>query len=280
MPIVISPSTPNPATPSTATSSDSHLTVYVDATYCGVLLKADFSGLGTPPIKVRFMRGTDRVRSGDPAWSPGGVGFAYDHEAPLSAATAWTAVPIFADGSEGSASTAATVTTAGLPTGFDFVVKPTSDPGSMVFLKSLAPEPTRGRVGMLNLTDIPGSRFKSGTWEPRQYADDQFSFQTATLADYADLETCMDAGIVFIQSDPGYGIGDFYAIPSDSAVTPMIYQGDPRRQVQVTFVHQPRPPTLGSAWMMPGRSWQTVKTGYATYAAVTSAYATNEALLH
>ena len=40
MPIVINPSTPNPATPSTATSSDSHLTVYVDATYCGVLLKA------------------------------------------------------------------------------------------------------------------------------------------------------------------------------------------------------------------------------------------------
>ena len=280
MPIVINPSTPNPSGPSTATSSDSHLTVYVDATYCGVLLKADFSGLGTKPIKVRFMRGSDRVRSGDPAWAPGGIGFAYDHEAPLSTSTAWTAVPIFADGSEGSASTAATVTTAGIPAGYDFVVKPTSDPGSMTLLKSLLPEPTRGRVGMLNLTDIPGSRFKSGTWEPRQYADDQFSFQTATLSDYVDLETCMDAGIVFIQCTPAYGIDDFYAIPSDSSVTAMVYQADPRRQVQVTFVHQPRPPTLGSPSMMPGRSWQTVKNGYATYSAVTAAYATNEALLH
>src|SRR5690348_6161615 len=107
MPIVLNPTTPNPAPPSTATSSDGRLTAFVDSAYSGVLLKADFSGLGTKPNRVRFMRGTDVVRSGDPAWAPGGLGFAYDHEAPLSTSTAWTAVPIFADGSTGSASTAA-----------------------------------------------------------------------------------------------------------------------------------------------------------------------------
>ncbi|NJP75680.1 hypothetical protein HCJ99_33935, partial [Streptomyces sp. C1-2] len=56
------------------------------------------------------------VRSGNLAWAIEGVGQAYDHEAPLGVAVAYTAVPLYADGTWGPSSSLA-------------VVVPAPDPG-------------------------------------------------------------------------------------------------------------------------------------------------------
>ncbi|MGH3501679.1 MAG: hypothetical protein ACRDQA_12455 [Nocardioidaceae bacterium] len=97
--MVVDTSAPEVEPPVVTTSADGHLSAYTDTTNAGVLLVADRSGGDPAPVAWRFTRDTGSgpvpVRSGDTATSPGGVGIAYDHEAPLGYPIAYTASPIF-----------------------------------------------------------------------------------------------------------------------------------------------------------------------------------------
>lgn len=256
MPIVLNPTVANPGPVTTATSSDGKLTASLDDAHGGVLLRADFSALGTKPIKVRFLRGTTRVRSGDPAWSPGGIAYAYDHEAPLGASAAWTAVPLFADGTEGSPTTSASLSTSSLDAdNFDFWIKSTTDPGLSVLASAQGTGISRGRVGRLNLTDIPGSPYPVAAYNPRGYKDMQITFLTTTYDQRDALEACIDSGVVLVQCNPTYGINDFYALGSDADEDPLVFQFAPSRLMAITFVLQKRPPTVDSPFYFPGHSY-------------------------
>lgn len=255
MPIILSPSAPNPTAPASATSSDGRVTVYADTDHAGVLLKADFSALSTKPVKVRFLRNGIRVRSGDPAWAPGGEAVAYDHEAKLGGSSSWTAVPIFLDGTVGAASAAASLTVPSMDDDVDCWVKPINDPGLSVA------HPLRGEIVEVAWTArassyaVPGSSLPVGTYDRRTPAPLVIDLRTDTHAEKDALNDALDVGPVLIQMRETYGIADFYAIPGDSRERYFVGMHDPRRNMGVTFTPIDRPPTVDSPLFIPGRSW-------------------------
>lgn len=263
MPIVLDPNIPNPGTATTAASSDALLTVYVDSQYAGVLLTADFSGLGTPPLKVRFYRDGVPVRSGDAAWAPGGYGRAYDHEAPLGVSSSWTAVPVFADGSTGSSTTAAAVF---LP--FDIVdghsvwLKSIDNPSLSMKLLPIFPLPAFTRAASVAFTRVAGSAYPMGSIDKRQARTAEYHFFTDGEAERDDLITLLDGdddtdtGVLLLQHAASHHVKDIYCIAGDIQEIPMDSgMQDADREWVVPLTEVKRPPTIDSPLYVPGHSW-------------------------
>lgn len=262
MPIVVDPSIGNPTPPTSATSSDGKLTAYLDSAHAGVLLKGDFSTLSTKPVKIRFYRGTTLVRSGDAAWSPGGIGVAYDHEAPLGTSCAWTAVPIFADGTTGTSSTAATLTTSAMADDVDCWVKPIADPGKAVAFSVHTDQIEISWSARTQSYAVPGRRLPIGTYDKRTPNAPSITLRTKTKADKDNLNKALDLGPVLVQlrntassEVAAYGIDDFYAIPGDSTERYFLGMFSQLRDIPSTFLPCDRPPTLDAPLIIPGTSW-------------------------
>ena len=268
MAIVLNPTTSNPSPVSSVTSSDGYLTATLDDTHGGVLLRANFSGDATKPVQVQFLRNGLTVRSGDPAEAPGGIAYAYDQEAPLADSSAWTCTPIYADGSEGTTTTSAAISLSQLAGGYDFWVKSTSYPNLSTLARGLRTDlVTVGRTGRLRLSNVPGSSYPVAAWSPRGFADVTVTFSTQTLDERDSLTDCLDSGVLLVQSNPGYGLGDFYALAGDASQTPRIHHGDPRWVMTVTFVIVKRPPTIDAPFVFPGHSYGEQLAAAGTYGA-------------
>lgn len=256
MPIILLPATPNPTAPASATSSDGRLSVYADTAHAGVLLSADFSALSTKPVKVRFLRGGLRVRSGDPAWAPGGQAVAYDQEAPLGVAASWTAVPIFLDGTEGSATTAASLTVPAMDAAVDCWVKPVNNPSLAVAYPLHNDEIQVQWTARVQSYSVPGASFPVGSYDRRSMAPLSLTMRTTTHAQRNALNDALDEGPVLVQLRDVFGIEDFYAVPGDSSERYLLGTiSGPIRDMPTTFAPVSRPPTVDSPLFIPGRSW-------------------------
>jgi hypothetical protein len=284
LPIIVNPSFVPPAPPATATSSDGRLTATLHPDWAGVLLKADFSSLGTPPVKVRFLRDGDRVRSGDPAWAPGGIAVAYDPEPTLGVASSWTAVPIFADGSLGTASAVATLDVpepADLSTGW---IKPLGAL-QLAFLARLAGADEGGRTMRTELDDALGSPFPVGSWDVPSGLTITVAVRTDTAEEYDALVAALSAGPVLYQGADAAGIPrNLYALPTgtiaaDRMAGAEVGFGWAYRRWNVTLTEVQRPATIDSPLVIPGLSWDTVAADYASWTAVAADKASWTALL-
>jgi len=260
MPIVLSPSVPNPGTPTTATSADGKLTVTVDFEFAGVLLRADWSSLTPDPTKIRFFRDGLPVRSGDPAWSPGGIAYAYDHEAPLGVSSSWTAAPVLADGSLGAASTSASVTVPFDISDYRSVwLKSIDDPALSLKLLPVFPLPAFTRQAQASFVSLQQSPYPIGTVGRRQARTAEYHFYTDGETERDAFEALVDndgdTGVYLLQHAAVHHTRDIYCILGDTVETPQDSgMQDADREWILTLTEVQRPPTVDSPFYFPGHS--------------------------
>ena len=264
MPIVVDPSYTPPPPPTVVTSPDGILTATVDTTHAGVLLTANYS---TDPTvaKVRFLRGDGTaVRSGDTAWAPGGWANAYDHEAPLGVGVSWYAVPIGFDGTEGTPSALVAVEIPAPEWGL--WIKPVLDPGASMLIEVLAGTRPHARRARNAFSDVPGASLGVASWDRRGPIEMQAQLRTATPAESVALSELLDSGPLLIQPAPRYALPGIYALAGDEAWDyENDAQGTGRRVWSLPFTEIARPATLDAPLLIPGRSWDQVAAGYASY---------------
>lgn len=108
MPIIVEPEAGQIAPPREVVSLDNRLQATVAESGLGVLLIYDASDFldatGQAPVRAWFYRGGEALRSGAPAFAPGGVAICYDQEIGLGEPGSYSAVPVFVDGFEGEES--------------------------------------------------------------------------------------------------------------------------------------------------------------------------------
>jgi hypothetical protein len=263
-----------------ATGSDNILTVTTDPTYAGVWLKADFSGLSPQPLQVRFTRGAGvTVRSGDPAWAPGGLAYAYDHEAPLGAASVWTATPIWQDGTVGSDSVSVAVVVDPMDGEVDCWIKPLGNADKALGLQVHTDRIEESYDARVQVVDVLGRGLPAASWDKRRMAAMSITLRTATKAQKGSLLGALDEGPLLVQLNPVYGIDDFYAVPDASTLRYFQGMWSAQRDIPTSFVPIARPATIDAPMRWPGKSYAAVSLPLATYAGRTSAYATYQAVL-
>lgn len=263
-----------------ATGSDNILTVTTDPTYAGVWLKADFSALSPQPLQVRFTRGAGvTVRSGDPAWAPGGLAYAYDHEAPLGAASVWTATPIWQDGTVGSDSVSVAVVVDVMDVAVDCWIKPLGNADKALGLPVYNDSIEEGLSARVTLTAKIGAAYPSASWDRRTPNALSLTLRTTSKTQKTAALGALDEGPVLVQLNPVFGVDDFYAVPDSSSLRFVQGEWSALRDIPTSFVPIARPATIDAPMRWPGKSYAAVSLPLATYAGRTSAYPTYQAVL-
>lgn len=267
MPVIIVPGPPY-VPPVTVTSVDGFLTATTDPVNGGVLLEADYSAAIPQPYQVRFYRNGVPVRSGDPAWAPGGYATAYDYEMPLGVVSTWTVVPIYRSAtgvlSNGVRSAGAGLFVADVDSTHELWIKSVANPSLSMRIATHAEPPGMPQTGRNSLTDIPQSRVFSGSWDINVTAPRSFDLRTDTLDERDRFHALLTSGPLLIQCFRAYGIYDFYALAGDVSETYIGRASDPIRQFVVTFTPINRPPTASTPLYIPGHSYDDVNVAYAT----------------
>lgn len=213
--------------------------------------------------KVRFERqdGTF-VRSGNPAWAPGGYAHAYDHEATLGGGTLWRAVPIMFDGTEGTPSEYVGAVIPALSDGWAWL-KPVSDPDKAMLLKVEPPDLSYD--GRVDTTSITGSSKPAATWDVLEGFTTQLRslVREKTVAD--QLMALLDEGPVLAQFPDCAGLPDFYFIRGGVNLEHVHWDGYPWRRYQWDVISVDRPDTTDSPLRIPGLSYNTVERDWTTY---------------
>ncbi|MFF1498713.1 hypothetical protein ACFVZR_02250 [Streptomyces sp. NPDC058316] len=285
MPMIVDPSAPQVKPPDRVTSVDGWFAANVDKPWAGVVLSVDYT---TPPNpsaetmwQVRVVRqdpGASApvpVRSADPAWAIGGVGTAYDHEAPLGVPVVYTATPIYVDGSEGPSSSLAVTVPAPEPgDDRDLWIKSLDTPG--MSLRSMIVEWSgAASAGRQDGADIAGSAF-------RQIAYDEHGAEVLQVVvdvppEAVDsMRALLRSGVLLAQVRPGYLTPDAYFVPADlTGPTPTGRLGS-SEGYRFGFTIEPlaRPDTAGQPLRVPGWSWDILATRFATWDAVAASFST------
>lgn len=270
MSIIVDPGFTPPPPPAVATSADGRLKVIADNAHAGARLVADFSDLVPLPRRVRFLRSDGSpVRSGDPAYAPGGMAVAYDHEAPLGGPVSWVAVPVFADGSEGTTTDAAALTL--LPAAASRMwVKPLVDSDLSVIGRMSRAEES-GRPLRATVTPVVGAEMPAGGWDVALSWTGQITFRTDTEAEYVALLAALSAGPVLAQPSGCAGLPtDMYLLPQGELAAVRMSgaatgQGWKFREWAVSMVQVGRPTTLDSPLIIPGLSWDDMTPLYSSW---------------
>jgi hypothetical protein len=281
MPLIVDPNAPLIQPPERVTSPDGYLAAIIDEPWAGVVLS--YNGTTPPALadvsavrKVRIVRqdpGTAApvpVRSADPAWAIGGVGTAYDHEAPLGVAVIYTAEPVYEDGSTGPESALA-------------VTMPVPDRGPRdVWIKSLDEPGLSARVTVTSWPDLTwAARIDQAAVQGSTYpvtSQDVYGAPSSEIVIDAErdqipaLEALLATpGVRLIQTRPDYYRADQYVLLGD------VKQGvnstpDQSRTYSASVVQVDRPDTAGQPLRMPGWSWDEVANRFATWDAVAASY--------
>lgn len=262
MPIVVNPGYVWPPETDPVVSPDGRITAIVDPAHAGVLLRADYS---SDPLvaKVRFERQDGSVvRSGNPAWAPGGYAHAYDHEATLGGGTLWRTVPIKFDDSEGTPSEYVGAVIPGLSDGWGWF-KPVADPNKALLLRVEPPDlDYNGRV---DTTSIAASRRPAATWDLLE----GFSTQLRSLVKERTVEDqlmhLLDLGPVLAQFPACAGIPDFFFIRERVTAEHVHWDGYPWRRYTIPVVSVDRPTTIDTPLRIPDLSYDTVERDWVSY---------------
>ncbi|MFJ3258500.1 hypothetical protein ACIPK9_37435 [Streptomyces sp. NPDC086771] len=229
--------------------------------------------------KVRILR-TDPgsapvpVRSADPAWALGGVGTAYDHEAPLGVPVIYTATPIYADGSVGPATSLSVTVPAPRPgEQRDLWVKSLDQP-TLSLRAMIVGRPEPSSIGRQDVADVPGSPYRVVAFD--EHAAESYTVTVDVPPEQVDqVRELLRSGVLLAQTRPGYVImPDAYHVPADiTGPTPTGRLGA-SGGYQFTWVVEPvdRPATAGAPMRMPGWSWDEVAARFGTWDAVAASY--------
>lgn len=213
--------------------------------------------------KVRFERQDGSVvRSGNPAWAPGGYAHAYDHEATLGGGTLWRAVPIRFDGTEGEPSEYVGAVIPALSDGWAWL-KPVTDPDKAMLLKVEPPDLSYD--GRVDTTSIAGAPRPAATWDVLE----GFTTQLRSLVREKNVEqqlmALLDEGPVLAQFPACAGLPDFYFIRGKLDLEHVHWDGWPWRRYQWEVIQIDRPDTTDSPLRIPGLSYDTVARDWTTY---------------
>ncbi|WP_240373039.1 hypothetical protein [Brevibacterium zhoupengii] len=213
--------------------------------------------------RVRFERqdGT-LVRSGNPAWAPGGYAHAYDHEATLGGGTLWRAVPIRFDGTEGTPSEYVGAVIPALTDGWAWL-KPVADPDKAMLLKVEPPDLSYD--GRVDTTSIAGSARPAATWDVLEGFTTQLRSLVREKPVADQLMALLDEGPVLAQFPACAGLPDFYFIRGKVDLEHVHWDGYPWRRYQWDVINIDRPDTTDSPLRIPDLSYDTVERDWTTY---------------
>ncbi|MFJ2702970.1 hypothetical protein ACIO3R_07195 [Streptomyces sp. NPDC087428] len=229
--------------------------------------------------KVRIMR-TDPgaapvpVRSADPAWAIGGVGTAYDHEAPLGVAVVYTGTPIYEDGTTGPQTMLAVTVPAPAPgQRKDLWIKSLDVPGlsTRVMVTSWGEKASAGRQSS---ADVQGAVYRALAYDVHGAETAQVSIDVPPEA-VERVRELLRSGILLAQVRPGYLTPDAYFVPGDiTGPTPTGRLGS-SGGYGFTFTVEPlaRPATADQPMRLPNWSWDTLAATVPTWDAVAASYA-------
>lgn len=213
--------------------------------------------------RVRFERQDNTlVRSGNPAWAPGGYAHAYDHEATLGGGTLWRAVPILFDGTEGTPSEYVGAVIPGLSDGWAWL-KPVSEPDKAMLLKVEPPDLSYD--GRVDTTSIAGSARPAATWDVLEGFTTQLRSLVREKPVADQLMALLDEGPVLAQFPACAGLPDFYFIRGKVDLEHVHWDGYPWRRYQWDVISIDRPDTTDSPLRIPDLSYDTVERDWTTY---------------
>ncbi|MCX4661505.1 hypothetical protein [Streptomyces uncialis] len=286
MPLIVSPGAPPVTPPARVVSPDGWLAAALDPVWAGVTLTLNYTA-STPlagaaqVLRTRIVRQDPGhglpvpVRSGDAAWTVAGVGAAYDHEAPLGRPVAYTATPIYMDGTTGPASSVAIVVPApAVGARDDLWIKSLDAPGLSVRAMIVDPQaPTS--AGRQDTAVIPGSPYTAVAWDVHGAETRQITVDVPP-ARVDQVRELLRSGVLLTQVRPGYLWPDAYCVPADITGPTSTGKLGATTGFQFTFTAVPveRPPTEGQPLMVPGWSYDHLPDAFSTYDAVAAAYTT------
>lgn len=260
-----------PAPPvETVTGPDGVLSAKVDPAHASVLLWTNYTTADPLPQKVRFFRGDGTlVRSGDPAWAPGGLAIAYDHEAPIGAAAPYYAVPLYRDGSTGDSSATVAVQMPAPRGAREVWIKSPLNPARSA-LAWVEETPEITWAARTTFTDVQGSRLPVAVWDVRSGLSTSLLIHTTTRAEAAALEALLDAGPLLVQTRAEYDLESFYCLPGEVSKTRPGKMIDPDALWTVPLTECRRPATLDAPLRVPGNSYAETDPDFPTYAEATA----------
>lgn len=261
MPVVVRPGFEWPPDVEPVVSPDGFLTLLRDQENGGVLLRADYSS--DPTVKqVRFLRDGVPVRSGDPAWAPGGWAHAYDYEMPLGVGATWTVLPLHWDGTEGAESDAVAAQIYAPADGTAWI-KSVLDPEQSMVLPLHTPDFTfESRVSEFS---VPGLRASAATWDIARAGKTEMSLLVGDRITEARLMTLLDSGPLLAQASAPSGIPEEYFLAGDRKWEHLHWDGYPVRRLSFAVIPVKRPATSGSRLRIPGLSYEVVARDWASY---------------
>lgn len=271
MPMIINPSAvPLPA-PLSDVSSDGFLTVTQDLESGGVLLRAAFPG---NPQRVLFLRDGVPVRSGDKAWSSGGVAYAFDHEMPLGEPSTWHAVPYSAAGLAGSPSGSVSLLTPA-PAGVrDVWLKSITDPNLSRLVTVVLPVTELTYKARQEFSTVMGNPFPSGSYDVWNAAEGTFTFYAEDAAERIAVQKILTSGILLFQTHPEWDMPDMFIKCGDVVRrrTEDVRRTDKGNLFTVAFTEVDRPATTDSPFFLPGNSWGDLNRNYVSWSHVETSF--------
>lgn len=282
MPMIVDPAAPLVEVPARVTSPDGYLAAIVDPVWAGVVLAYDASGLaGAEEIRYVSVVRQDPgglaplpVRSGSPAWAIGGVGTAYDHEAPLGVAVVYTAVPLYADGTTGPASSLAVTVPAPAPSDPRDVWLKGLDAPSLSLRAVIVGKPEPSAVGRQDVAEVPGSPYRVVSYD--EHAAEAYTLTIDVPPDAVDqVRQLLRSGVLLLQTRPGYvTLPDAFHVPAD--ITGPLSTGrlGSSGGYQLSWAVEPvaRPDTTDAPMRIPGWSWDDVAARFASWDAVAASF--------
>jgi len=290
MPMIVDPSAPPITPPEVVTSPEGWLTAVVDDVWAGVYLAVDYTAGDTPLAEAADVRkvlitrqdpgavGPVPVRSGNLAWAIEGSGQAYDHEAPLGVAVAYTARPLYADGTWGPETSLAVVVPAPSPgQSKDLWLKSLESPGLSLRVMYGQAQGTTSAARQDTATRS-GSPYTAVAYDTAGAPAE--SVQVDVLASQIEqFRTLIRSGVLLAQVRPGYQIPDRFFVPADVSEKPTGRLGSTGGYT-VTFDIVPieRPDTADQPMATPEWSYDALAAAFASYDAVEAAYTSYAAL--
>jgi hypothetical protein len=291
MPMIVDPAAPLVTPPARVVSPDGRLAAVVDVLWAGVTLAYNGGAAPAPlpradeVLHVRITRTVSGsaaavpVRSGDPAWAVEGVGTAYDQEAPLGVPVAYTATPIYLDGSTGTSSSLAVTVPAPEPgEDRDLWVKSLDAPGlSMRAMIVDWQAPTS--AARQETLDVDGSPYRAVAYG--EHGAETVSVVVDVPPEDVDrMRDLLRSGVLLAQTRPGYYFADAFHVPAEiTGPTPTGRLGS-SGGYRFGWTIEPieRPATAGQPMMLPNWSYDHVAAQFATYDAVGGSYASYASL--
>lgn len=258
-------------------SSDGFVTVTAIPAWASVGIVIDWKTSSPMPWQTTVLRtnpdGTVvTVRSGDLAYTPGGDGYVYDHEAPLEGTLKYQAFGYLYDGTLVQTSTQATIVlTATVTMWLKSVTNPSRSMSlSMTDQQEAWPQAQQafhipGRANPVVWQDVQGGITGSAT------------FETMAQSDHNGLRLLAGSGVLLLQGSVATAAFDHdtYLVPSGLKVkrNPLIV-GWALREFSFDYVEVDRPSTTGSVLKVPAWTNDVVAATYATFTAWDAAFPT------